>query len=43
MYEFRYDYVKMKYREKATLHGQMDTCYMNTDNLIVYTKKKTFT
>ena len=32
MYEFWYDYVKLKYDEKAKL------CYMNTDSFIVYIK-----
>ena len=32
MYEFRYDYVKPKYVEKATL------CYMDTDSFIVHIK-----
>ena len=33
MYEFWYDYVKLKYGEKAKL------CYMDTDSFIVYIKK----
>ena len=32
MYEFWYDYVKLKYGEKANL------CYMDTDSFIVYIK-----
>ena len=32
MYEFQYDYVKLKYDGKAKLH------YMDTDSLIVYIK-----
>ena len=32
MYEFWYDYVKLKYKEKAKL------CYMDTDSFIVYIK-----
>ena len=32
IYEFRYDYAKSKYDEKANL------CYMDTDSLIVYIK-----
>ena len=32
MYEFWYDYVKPKYREKAIL------CYMDTSKFIVYIK-----
>ena len=32
MYEFWYDYVKLKYGEKTKL------CYMDTDSLIVYIK-----
>ena len=32
MYEFCYDYVKLKYGEKAKL------CYMDTDSFIVYIK-----
>ena len=36
MYEFRYDYVKPKYDEKANL------CYMDPDIFIVYIKKMIF-
>ena len=32
MYEFWYDFVKLKYEEKAKL------CYMGTDSFIVYIK-----
>ena len=32
MYEFRYDYVKIRHGEKAKL------CYMDTDSFIVYIK-----
>ena len=32
MYEFWYNYVKLKYREKTNL------CYMDTDSFIVYVK-----
>ena len=32
MYKFWYDYVKLKYAEKAKL------CYMNTDSFIPYIK-----
>ena len=32
MYEFWYDYIKLKYGEKAKL------CYMDTGNIIVYIK-----
>ena len=32
MYEFRYDYIKLKYGEKTKL------CYMDTDSFIVYRK-----
>ena len=32
MYEFRYDYVKLKCGENAK------SCYMNTDSFIVYIK-----
>ena len=34
MYEFWYDYVKPKYKEKAKL------CYMDTDSFLVYIKQK---
>ena len=37
MYEFKYDYVKPKYDEKANL------CYMDPDIFIVYIKKVIFT
>ena len=33
MNEFRYDYVKLKYDEKANF------CYMDTNNFFAYTKK----
>ena len=33
MYEFWYDYLKPKYREKAKL------CYMDTDSFIVYVEE----
>ena len=36
MYEFWYDYVKLKYSEKAKL------CYMNTDSFILYKKQMVF-
>ena len=36
MYEFWYDYVKLKYNKKAQL------CYMDTDSLIVYIKTHDF-
>ena len=32
MYKFWYDYVKLKYREKAKLY------YVDTDNFVVYIK-----
>ena len=32
MYEIWYDYIKLKYREKAKL------CYMDTDSFIAYIK-----
>ena len=32
MYDFQYDYVKLKYGEKAKL------CYMDTNSFIVYIK-----
>ena len=32
MYEFWYDYVKLKYKENAKL------CYMDTDSFIIYVK-----
>ena len=35
MYYFWFDYVKPKYREKSK------SCYMDTDNFIVYVKQKT--
>ena len=37
MYEFWYDYAKLKYDEKAKL------CYMGTDSFIANQKQKTFT
>ena len=37
IYEFWYDYVKGKYREKAKL------CYVGTDIFIVYIKTEDFT
>ena len=37
MYEFWYDYVKLKYGDKEKL------CYMDTDSLIVYIKPMIFT
>ena len=36
LYEFWYDYVRPKYREKAKL------CYMDVDSFIMYTKKMIF-
>ena len=36
LYEFWYNYVRPKYREKAKL------CYMDVDSFIVYTKKMIF-
>ena len=36
MYEFWYDYIKPKYREKATL------CYMGTDSFVIYIKTEDF-
>ena len=36
MYEFWYDYVKIKYQDKARL------CYMDTDSFVVNIKKKDF-
>ena len=36
LYEFWYDYVRPKYREKAKL------CYMDVDSFIVYTKTMIF-
>ena len=36
LYEFWYDYIRPKYREKAKL------CYMDVDSFIVYTKKMIF-
>ena len=36
MYEFWYDYVKIKYQDKARL------CYMDTDSFVVYIKTKDF-
>ena len=34
MYEFWYDYVKLKYKSNANL------CFMDTDSFIVYVKTK---
>ena len=36
MYEFWYDYVKPKYKDKAKL------CYMDTDSFVINILKKTF-
>ena len=36
MYEFWYDYVKLKYEEKAKL------CYIDTDTVTVYRKTEDF-
>ena len=36
MYEFWYDYIKPKYKEKARL------CYMDTDNFVMYIKTEDF-
>ena len=36
MYEFWYDYIKLKYKEKAKLS------YMDTDSFIIYTKTEVF-
>ena len=36
MYEFWYDYVKLKFDEEAKL------CYMDTDSLIVYIKRENY-
>ena len=36
MYDFWYDYVKPKYKDKAKL------CYMDTDSLIIYIKTEDF-
>ena len=36
MYEFWYDYIKLKYQNKAKL------CYMDTDSFIIYIKKRRF-
>ena len=36
MYEFWYDYVKIKYKDKARL------CYMDTDSFVVNIKLKIF-
>ena len=36
MYEFRYDYVKPKYDEKANL------CYVDTDSFIVHVKNRLY-
>ena len=33
IYEFLYDYIKPKYKEKGKL------CYMDTDSFVVYIKK----
>ena len=37
MYEFWYDYVKLKYGEKVKV------CYMDTDSFIAYKKQMIFT
>ena len=36
MYEFWYDYIKQKYRDKARL------CYMDTDSFVIYIKIEDF-
>ena len=36
IYEFWYDYIKLKYEDKARL------CYMDTDSLITYIKTEDF-
>ena len=36
MYEFWYDYIKLKYKDKAKL------CYMDTDSFVIYVKTKDF-
>ena len=36
MYEFWYDYIKPKYKEKARL------CYMDTDSFVIYIKTEDF-
>ena len=36
IYEFWYDYIKPKYKEKARL------CYMDTDNFVMYIKTEDF-
>ena len=36
MYEFWYDYIKLKYKDKAKL------CYMDTDSFVIYVKTEDF-
>ena len=36
MYEFWYDYIKLKYQDNSTL------CYMDTDSFIVHIKTEKF-
>ena len=36
MYEFWYDYIKLKYKDKAKL------CYMDTDSFVIYVKAEDF-
>ena len=36
MYEFWYDYIKLKYRDKARL------CYTDTDSLVIYVETEDF-
>ena len=36
MYEFWYDYIKLKYQDRAKL------CYMGTESFVIYTKTEDF-
>ena len=41
MYDFWYDYVKLKYREKAKLCSMDTDSFIETEDIYVYNKKET--